>query len=221
MYFSIKLQPLSKGNAIMHKGLLGKFFLSTTIITLTTSMVLAAAKTETFKVDTAKSSVDWKGSKVLVKTVHNGQLSIKEGSLEIKDNKLVGGKIVVDMNSLTDKDLESNPEYHAKLLKHLKSDDFFNAEKYPTSTLVIKSVETKSATDVVLKGDLTIRDQTQAIEVPAKVKIEKTSATGEATIKLDRTKWGLKYGSGQFFKDLGDKVISDEFELAVKIEAKK
>lgn len=205
----------------MHKGLLGKFFLSTTIITLTTSMVLAAAKTETFKVDTAKSSVDWKGSKVLVKTVHNGQLSIKEGSLEIKDNKLVGGKIVVDMNSLTDKDLESNPEYHAKLLKHLKSDDFFNAEKYPTSTLVIKSVETKSATDVVLKGDLTIRDQTQAIEVPAKVKIEKTSATGEATIKLDRTKWGLKYGSGQFFKDLGDKVISDEFELAVKIEAKK
>lgn len=216
-------QPLSKGNAIMHKGLLGKFFLSTAIITLTTSMVLAAAaaKVETFKVDTSKSSVDWKGSKVLVKTVHNGQLSIKEGALEIKDNKLVGGKIIVDINSLTNKDLESNPEYHAKLLKHLKSDDFFNAEKFPTSSLVIKSVENKSATEVILKGDLTIRDQTQPIEVPAKVKIEKTSATGEATIKLDRTKWGLKYGSGQFFKDLGDKVISDEFELAVKIEAKK
>lgn len=178
-------------------------------------------RADTFKVDSSKSQLNWSGSKVLVKTKHHGQMSIKEGQLEIKAGKLIAGQILVDMNSLTNEDLKDSPEYQQKLTKHLKSDDFFNAEKFPVSTLKITQVTTKSATDVLIKADLTIRDQTQSIEFPATVKIDKNQAFGEANLKLDRTLWNLKYGSGKFFKDLGDKVIADEFEIAIKIEAKK
>jgi polyisoprenoid-binding protein YceI len=126
------------------------------------------------------------------------------------------------MTTISDEDLKSNPEYQKKLVGHLSSDDFFKVTKFPTSTFKITSVTAKSKNEVTVKGDLTIIGNTQPIEFPAKVTTDKGTMTGEATVKLDRTKWGLKYGSGNFFKELtADKVINDDFELNLKLVAKK
>ena len=82
-------------------------------------------------------------------------------------------------------------------------------------------IEKKSDTEILVKGTLTMIGKTQPVEFPATIKMEGDSVTGTAVVKLDRTKWGLKYGSGKFFKNLGDKLINDEFELTLNLVAKK
>lgn len=182
----------------------------------------AKGKVETFKVDTASSSIQWKASKVTGDS-HNGNISVKEGTVEVADGAIKSGTIVTDMATITNADLAKSPDYQKKLVDHLKSEDFFGVTKkgQETSTFNITSVEKKSATEILVKGTLTMIGQTHPVEFPATVKMDKGQLTGTANLKLDRTKWGLKYGSGKFFKNLGDKMINDEFELTLNLVAKK
>jgi polyisoprenoid-binding protein YceI len=74
----------------------------------------------------------------------------------------------------------------------------------------------------MLTGTLTIRDVTQPITFPATVVVAADgSATAQADITIDRTKYGIKFGSGQFFKEMGDKAIKDEFMLNVSLKLMK
>lgn len=188
------------------------------LISLLTAGALAQA--ETYKIDTTKSTVAWTGTKI-TGAKHVGGILIKEGSVDVNKGQLTGGNFTADMNSVTNDDLKGSPEYHAKLLGHLKSDDFFNVQKFPETKFVIKSVTMKGKSEALIKGDFTMIGQTQPIEFPAKIDLQKDIVKGEATLKIDRTKWGLKYGSNKFFQNLGDKVINDEIEIALKLEATK
>lgn len=189
------------------------------VATLVASVSMAAPTA--LKVDTKASTVAWKGSKTVTKSSHNGMISLSEGSVEIEKGELKSASFTVDMKTISNEDLKASPKDAAKLVGHLSSEDFFNVAKFPTATFKSTAVTKKSATEVVIKGDFTMIGNTVAIEFPAKIAIKGDTATGEATLKLDRTQWGLKYGSGKFFTGLGDKVISDEIELTVKISAKK
>ena len=201
-----------------------------TLITLTSAISFAdkhnkkaaAPAAAVFKIDTAASTIGWKGSKATGSS-HEGNINVKEGQIEVADKAIKGGSIVVDMNTMTNKDLAGSPDYQKKLMEHLKSEDFFGVTKkgQETSTFKITKVEKKSDTEIMVKGTLTMIGQTQPIEFPATVKMEGDKMTGTATVKLDRTKWGLKYGSGKFFKNLGDKLINDEFELTLNLVATK
>ena len=176
-----------------------------------------------FKLDTTKSTVTWTGFKK-VGSPHTGNISISEGQLEMKKGEIAGGMFKVDMASLTDNDLKDNAEYQQKLVGHLKSPDFFDVTKKgnESSTFKILKVQKKSATEVLVTGELTMIGATHPIEFPATLKIEKDMITSQAKVKIDRTKWGLKYGSGDFFKELAaDKIISNEFELDLNLTAKK
>ncbi len=178
------------------------------------------AATEIYKIDAQASTVEWIGSKA-TGAQHNGTIAIKEGQLEVLNNEIKSGQFSTQMDTLTNKDLEGSPEYKTKLETHLKSEDFFHVTKYPEANFKIKSIKKKSDTEITVKGDLTMIGKTQMIEFPATVKMEANQITGTADIKLDRTKWNLKYGSGKFFKNLGDKLISDEFSLKLNLVAKK
>lgn len=170
--------------------------------------------------DATQSSVKWIGTKK-VGSAHNGEVKVKEGHVELTNGKIVGGSVVIDMSSVSNADLAGSPDYQKKLVGHLLSADFFDVAKYPTATFKILSAEKKSDTDYVIKGELTMIGKTNPIEVPAKINVAGDAVTGEAKLKVDRTKWGLKYGSGNFFKELaGDKIINDEFELDLKLTAK-
>ena len=162
------------------------------------------------EVNTETSKVTWKAYKVTGS--HTGTVDLKSGALIFDDGKLTGGEFVVDMGSLISTDLEG--EYKGKLEGHLKSDDFFGVEKHPTSSLVFTSVKASGKNSYDVTGNLTIKGITKEINLD--VSIYGSKAT--ATMKVDRAQYDVRYGSGSFFEDLGDKTIYDEFDLVVDLE---
>ncbi|TRW97972.1 YceI family protein [Flavobacterium gawalongense] len=176
------------------------------VVVLSTLSVTAQTK----KVDASKSIVNWVGKKVTGK--HEGTVNLKDGKLIFKGKKLAGGTFNVDMTSLTATDLSG--EYQGKLNGHLKSEDFFGTEKFPTATLIFKKVVAKTANVYTVTGDLTIKGKTN----PITFDLATTKDTAATSLKIDRTKYDIKYGSGSFFDNLGDKAISDEFDLAVALK---
>jgi len=160
------------------------------------------------KVDTKQSKVTWKGYKVTGQ--HEGTINLKEGKLIFEDQKLTGGNFVIDMTSLGSTDLEG--EWKGKLDGHLKSDDFFGVEKHPNSSLVITNVKSNGDSYSVT-GDLTIKNITNSITFD--MTVEKNSAM--AALKIDRSKFDVRFGSPSFFNDLQDKAIYDEFDLNVNL----
>jgi polyisoprenoid-binding protein YceI len=191
-----------------------------TIAALTLSMAVIAggSKTETYKVNKEVSNIEWVGKKVTGQ--HNGDISVKDGQLLIENGMIKSGTLEIDMSSIVVKDIEDEGT-NAKLQGHLESDDFFGVETYPTSTLKINKVEKKEGDTYHIHGDLTIKGKTEKVEIPAEItmKDDKLVAIGET--EIDRTKFDIKYGSGKFFDDLGDKMIYDEFTVKFKIAARK
>jgi polyisoprenoid-binding protein YceI len=168
---------------------------------------ISATAQKTVKVDAAKSTINWVGKKVTGK--HEGTVNLKEGALVFDGKKLVGGNFTVDMTSITVTDLEGGMK--GKLEGHLKADDFFGTEKYPTSKLVFKKIATKENNTYTIYADLTIKDKTN--EVVFDIVVNGKTAT--ADVVIDRTKYGIEYGSGSIFDGLGDKAINDDFTLKV------
>ena len=176
---------------------LGVFVLA---LALTTSVFAGSQN-----VDTAKSSVKWLGKKVTGE--HSGSISIKEGKLEVNNGKVTGGKVVIDMTSLVDEDIK-DAGMNAKLVGHLKSDDFFGVATFPTAELVITKVEGST-----FSGNLTIKGVTNPTVFTATSSTAGKSTTYKGKLTIDRSKYNVKYGSKSFFENLGDKVIYDEFTL--------
>ncbi|MFS4469449.1 YceI family protein [Maribacter sp. 2210JD10-5] len=162
------------------------------------------------EVKVSESSVTWKGYKVTGS--HEGTIGLKSGYLEMEGEKLTGGEFVVDMTSLTVTDLKAG-DGKEKLEGHLKSDDFFGTATHATSKLVINSAKPFNKNSYTVQGDLTIKGITKPITLV--VSMFENKAT--ATMKVDRAKYDVKYGSGSFFDDLGDKTIYDEFDLVVDL----
>ena len=160
------------------------------------------------KVET--SSVTWKGYKVTGS--HTGNIALKQGSLDFKDNKLVGGEFMIDMTTIVNTDMEG--EYKAKLEGHLKSDDFFGVATYPTAKLVFDTVKSTGKNSYEVTGNLTIKDKTNPVTFD--ISIYGSKAT--ANVKIDRTKFDVRYGSTSFFDNLQDKAIYDEFDLITDLE---
>ena len=175
------------------------------------STALASTPVEVVKkeVKTAESTVTWKGYKVTGS--HYGTINLKEGALMFDGDKLTGGEFVVDMTTLISTDLAG--ESKGKLEGHLKSDDFFGVESNPTSKLVFTDVKATGKNSYQVTGDLTIKGKTNPVTFDVSVYGNKATAT----MKVDRSKYDVKYGSGSFFDNLGDKTIYDEFDLVVDL----
>ncbi len=177
-----------------------------------------AAEATTYKVDPATTKVTYVGKKVTGE--HTGNVKVKSGTLTYDGQKLTGGDVVMDMTTIDSTDI-TDKDTNAKYVGHMKSADFFNTEKYPESRLVIKESK-KTDKGLEITGDLTMIGKTAPVKFLATdVKSTGDAFSAKANVEIDRTQWGLKYGSGQFFKGLGDKMIHDKFTLAVDLNAKK
>ncbi len=169
-------------------------------------------------VDVKSSVVTWKGYKVTGE--HAGTVNVKSGKLEFNNGVLTGGSFEIDMNTIKTTDLQG--EWAAKLDGHLKNDDFFGVTKYPTAKLVITKVVSKGKPGAYkVTGNLTIKAATKEIKFDTQLTEAGNQVTAESAIRLDRTDFDVKYGSGSFFDGLGDKTIYDEFDLNVKLVATK
>jgi polyisoprenoid-binding protein YceI len=171
--------------------------------------------TGTFNVSAEESELKWIGRKVTGE--HFGTINIKSGSLDIQKGELKGGNFVIDMASLVNLDLKG--EDKGKLEGHLKSDDFFGVGKYPDATFEIKKAKKRNANQYDITGDLTIKGKTNSVSFPAEVVVTNDRIYATANITVDRSKYDVRYGSGSFFDNLGDKTIYDNFDLQVKLIA--
>ncbi len=187
-------------------------------VSLTFAIVGLNVKAADFVVDKAVSTVKWEAKKVTGK--HNGTISIASGLLNTGASGITGGTLVIDMKSIVDVDL-TDAGYNAKLIGHLKSDDFFGADKFPESSLVVKNVSLVSGNEYKFLGDLTIKGVTNPIGFTAKVSLKGDKLNAEGTMTINRAKYGVKYGSSSFFENLGDKVIYDDFTLEFNLTAVK
>jgi len=186
------------------------------IIGLTLMSFTAAITANDYTVLASKSSVKWTGYKPGGQ--HQGTVDVKNGSFTMDGDIIQTGSIVIDMPSLKVTDSESQ-----KLYNHLRGEDFFNVNKFKTSTLVIKSskslsVDSTGRHTLEVTGDMTILGKTQPITFKA-VNTAKTDnyMFYSTNLSIDRTKFGITYKSSL----LGDAMINDEFDLAIKIIAKK
>ena len=162
------------------------------------------------QVKVKQSEVTWKGEKVT--GFHEGTIDLKDGFLIMEDGKLKGGEFVIDMSSIRVTDLSG--EDKGKLEGHLKSDDFFGVQNHPNAKLVIKNASKKSGNTYGIVGDLSIKGKTNTVTFD--MEVDKNEA--EADIIIDRSKYDVRYGSGSFFDNLGDKTIYDNFELEVELK---
>ena len=150
------------------------------------------------EIKTDNSTVTWKGYKVTGS--HYGTVALESGHLVFDEGKLTGGEFVVDMTTIVTDDLEG--EYKGKLEGHLKSDDFFGVEKFPTA---------KNSYEIT--GALTVK----GISAPVTFEMSVYGNKATANVKIDRTTYDIRYGSTSFFDDLKDKAIYDEFDLVTDL----
>lgn len=162
-------------------------------------------------VDVVNSEITWKGRKITGQ--HDGTIKLQKGTLHFDDKKqLTGGTFTTNMTTLTVTDLEG--EMKGNLETHLKSDDFFSTEKHSTSQFVITKVEGENGKYKVT-GDLTIK----GISFPNTFDMTvKENNTATANLKVDRTKYDIKFRSASFFDNLKDKAIYDDFDLNVTLK---
>jgi polyisoprenoid-binding protein YceI len=167
-----------------------------------------------FKIVNSLSNINWVGRKVT--GAHNGAIGIKDGELILDGDKLAGGKIIVDMASIRIMDI-ADPTTNAQFAGHLASDDFFSTEKYPEAVLEITSVSGGR-----VEASLTIKGIGHPVTFEAGVDMDRSRDTVIATGKMviDRTQYGMKFRSGNFFRDLGDNLIYNDFELDISVIAK-
>ena len=185
--------------------------LKTIAIALLLVLGNTVSNAQTKKIDAATSKITWLGKKVTGQ--HGGTINIKEGNLVFAGKKLTGGTVNVDMTSLVCTDLKAG-EGKEKIEGHLKSEDFFGTEKFQTSKIVFKKVVASGKNSYTVTADLSIKEKTNPITFELTV----IGNTAAAALKVDRTKYDIKYGSGSFFDNLGDRAISDEFELNVALQ---
>ena len=178
-------------------------------LSLTGLFLVNAGAQQKLNADADKTKLIWLGEKITGQ--HTGTINLQSGWLNWQDNKIVSGELSIDMTSL--KDTEDNKQ----LQGHLKSDDFFGVEKFPTAKLIVTGSTPFDKGTGVVDGTLTIKGITNPIEFKATMQKKDDGIWFYSNIIIDRTKYNIRYGSGSFFDNLGDKTIYDEFKLKVNL----
>ena len=166
---------------------------------------------QTWKIDPAHTKIHF-STKYLVISETEGEFKTFDGTFTSAkpDWTDLKAEVTVQVSSLTtDNDMRDN---------HLKGDDFFNAEKFPTITFKSKGVKMIDKNKYVLSGDLTIRDVTKSVEVPVvyggtvKDPWGNIKAGFKATGKINRKDYNLKYSAAAA---TGEAVVSDDVDFTI------
>ncbi len=167
-----------------------------------------------YALNAEQSSIAWNAQK-RVGAKHNGTIEVQEGAFIVEQGQIIGGTIVTDMTTIVDLDL-TDEKFNTMLVTHLKSDDFFAVETYPTATFAISEVTAVEGIDGAthrVEGSMTIKGTENDISFPALLEVTETGIRVTGTATLDRTLWDVRFGSDKFFDNLGDGLIEDEFTL--------
>jgi polyisoprenoid-binding protein YceI len=188
------------------KTLAGVFFLS-----LLAVPVIAA---DTYNIDPNHSTVGFSVSHLVINNVH-GKFNEFSGTVVVEDKTVKEAKGTIEVKSI-DTGI-------AKRDTHLRTPDFFDAEKYPKITFVSKKAEKKGDENVLI-GDFTMHGITKEISLPVKLSGPITDPWGGTRVglyaktKLSRKEFGISYNSTS---KTGSAVVGDEIEIEINAEAVK
>ncbi len=163
-----------------------------------------------YNIETSQSQITWTGREVSTSS-HYGTLDFVSGNFEISNGAIVNGEFIVDMTSINNQDMEGDSK--ARLESHLKSDDFFSVESYPTAAISINSSELISDGKWNVSADLSIKGFTH----PVNFEMISSEDGWSANLVFDRSKYDVRFRSGSFFENLGDKLIYDDIELSINL----
>lgn len=170
-----------------------------------------------FEIVSADSHIDWIGRKVT--GAHNGTIDVKEGYFLLTDNQVTAGQVIIEMSTLVILDVADSAT-NTQFAGHLASDDFFSIEKFPMATFEFVSAKLQSGNQYRIEGNLSIKGITHTAVFDAIVNSSEDTFNLVGKLLVDRTKYDIKFRSGNFFKDLGDTLIFNDFELDMNITAK-
>ena len=165
----------------------------------------------TYIINPDQSIIVWTGREVTT-SKHFGNIYFASGQFEVKNGLISSGEFVVDMTTIDNQDLPE--DRRPRLEAHLKSDDFFSVESHPTALLSILSSESMSEGKWLVSGELTIKTFTHPVEF----EMLNSNDGWKANLVFDRSKYEVKFRSGTFFENLGDKLIYDDIELAINLK---
>ncbi|WP_395737180.1 YceI family protein [Prosthecobacter sp.] len=184
----------------------------------------AASPDGRYEIDTETSLVRWTGRNLF--NHHHGTLKLSGGQIEIQNGVLQSATFTLDMNSIACEDL-ADTAFNAMLIRHLRDDDFFAVDRFPTAEFVCTHADplpscTPGTPNYTLHGDITLRGVTRPLSFPAVIAAADAShLTGQAQFELDRTQFGSHYGSGRLFAFLGKHVVNDHIHLHIKLHARR
>ena len=167
-----------------------------------------------YTVNVDSSTVKWTGKEITTDS-HYGTLGLKQGAVEVSSAGIVRGNVVVDMNSIQCLDMSGRGK--TKLEGHLRSDDFFGVQSYPEAALSFTSLSAETSEKIDFTGDLTIKNITHPITFSGLLHQTGNSYSATIHFSFDRTLYDVKYRSGKYFKDLGDKLILDDIDIVAEI----
>lgn len=169
------------------------------------------------------STMNWRGFKTHVPWDHTGMIKIAGGEINMEGENMVAGSFHVDMNSIAlTGSLKDNEEKSKRLIGHLRSDDFFAVDSFPTTKFDITRVVAMEGDSVkathMISGNLTIRGITKNISFPAMVMMHDQKLHIKAeTFTIDRTEWNVMYDSeswiGEITEATKEKLIDHNIEL--------
>lgn len=183
----------------------------------------ATVRDGVYRIDAEKSVLEWTGRNI--NNRHHGRIAIFGGEVVLANGRPVSGSVVLDMNTITNLDLQDEG-WRNMLLRHLKSEDFFDVERYPTATLELRGsaaiAETTPGTpNLEIAGLLTIKGATRSICFPAIIAAQEDGTLkAQAAFNLDRTLWNVCYGSGRFYERLGMHLVNDLISIELFIVAR-
>ena len=177
------------------------------VVILITSFV----KGQSFTLNNSESKLKWTGKEITTKE-HYGSIDFKSGTITLKDNQPVYGKFIVDMITLKNEDLPE--DYRGRLEGHLKSDDFFSVDKFSEAILEFTTSSSKNSGEYYIKGNLTIKGTTHPVDFTMNF----IDNHWKANLVFDRSKYDVKFRSGSFFENLGDKLIYDDIIIETELK---
>jgi polyisoprenoid-binding protein YceI len=172
--------------------------------------------TKNFKINHEISTIHWIGRKAT--GAHNGTIGVKEGNFTLEDGKLTTGKFVINTRAIKILDIEDS-ETNTQFAHHLASDDFFNSDQFPEAFFEITHAEPGDQNLYYVKGDLTIKGITHPIDTSLHIVATDNTAVLDTKIVVDRTKFNIKFRSSNFFTNLGDTLIYNNFDLNIHLVA--
>jgi polyisoprenoid-binding protein YceI len=168
----------------------------------------------TYKIDAAHSEITFKVKHLMITNVTGGftkfDATMESAAADFSDATI---SFEADVNSISTNNADRDG--------HLKSDDFFSAEKFPTLSFKSTSFKSNGGSDYTLNGDLTIRDVTKSVSFPVEYGGTATDPYGqvksgfEIAGKFNRSEFGLTWSA---VTEAGGVMVSDEVKLNLSVQ---